>query len=74
MRFPEEVLVGEDTVFNAKVQSKARRVSFEEIPYYKYLVRPNSLSKKAITEEGYQGFINAIHILDEYKKELAAIN
>ena len=69
IRFPEEVLVGEDTVFNAKVQSKAQRVYFEEIPYYKYVVRPNSLSKKAITEEGYQGFINAITILDEYKNQ-----
>lgn len=69
IRFPEEVLVGEDTVFNASVQSKAQRVSFEGIPYYKYVVRPNSLSKKAITEEGYQGFINAITILDEYKNQ-----
>lgn len=75
IRFPEEVLVGEDTVFNALVQSKAKHVSFAEIPYYKYLVRPNSLSKKAITEEGYQGFINAIHILDEYKiKHFSAEN
>lgn len=75
IRFPEEVLVGEDTVFNALVQSKAKHVSFAEIPYYKYLVRPNSLSKKAITEEGYQGFINAIHILDEYKiKNFSAEN
>lgn len=69
VRFPEEVLVGEDTVFNGKVQSKAQLVSFIEMPYYKYLVRPNSLSKKALTEEGYQGFINAINLLDEYKNQ-----
>lgn len=69
IRFPETVLVGEDTVFNAKVQSKAQYVSFVDIPYYNYLVRPNSLSKKAITEGGYQGFINAITILDEYKNQ-----
>jgi hypothetical protein len=41
----------EDTVFNAKVQSKAQRVSFEEIPYYKYVVRPNSLSKKPLQKK-----------------------
>lgn len=69
IRFPEKVLVGEDTVFNALVQSKAKRVSFSSDLVYNYLVRPNSLSKKAITEEGYQGFINAINILDEYKNQ-----
>lgn len=75
LRFRQTVLVGEDTVFNAKVQSKAQHVSFVDIPYYNYLVRPNSLSKKAITEDGYQGFINAIHILDEYKfKHFSAEN
>ena len=44
-------------------------MSFSSDLVYNYLVRPNSLSKKAITEEGYQGFINAIHILDEYKNQ-----
>ena len=67
--FPLDILVGTDSVFNALVQSKAKRVSFSSDLVYNYLVRPNSLSKKAITEEGYQGFINAIHILDEYKNQ-----
>lgn len=67
-RFPNNVIVGEDTVFNASVQSWAERVTFYELPYYRYLVRHNSLSKKAITEEGYQGFVNAIKILDDFKR------
>lgn len=73
--FPLNVLVGTDSVFNALVQSKAHKVAFASDCIYNYLVRPNSLSKKAITEEGYQGFINAIHILDEYKiKNFSAEN
>lgn len=67
--FPLDVLVGTDSVFNALVQSKAKRVAQHSKAGYNYLVRPNSLSKKAITEEGYQGFINAITILDEYKNQ-----
>ena len=69
IQFPLNIIVGPDSVFNALVQSKAKRVSFSSDLVYNYLVRPNSLSKKAITEEGYQGFINAIHILDEYKNQ-----
>ncbi|MFT3918851.1 glycosyltransferase family 2 protein [Cloacibacterium sp.] len=67
--FPLDILVGTDSVFNALVQSKAKRVSFSSDLVYNYLVRPNSLSKKAITEEGYQGFINAINILDQFKNK-----
>ena len=69
IQFPLNIIVGPDSVFNALVQSKAKRVSFSSDLVYNYLVRPNSLSKKAITEEGYQGFINAITILDEYKNQ-----
>jgi glycosyltransferase involved in cell wall biosynthesis len=69
IQFPLNIIVGPDSVFNALVQSKAKRVSFSSDLVYNYLVRPNSLSKKAITEEGYQGFINAIDILDEYKNQ-----
>ena len=69
IQFPLNIIVGPDSVFNALVQSKAKRVSFSSDLVYNYLVRPNSLSKKAITEEGYQGFINAINILDEYKNQ-----
>ncbi len=69
IQFPLNIIVGPDSVFNALVQSKAKRVSFSSDLVYNYLVRHNSLSKKAITEEGYQGFINAINILDEYKNQ-----
>ena len=69
IQFPLNIIVGPDSVFNALVQSKAKRVSFSSDLVYNYLVRHNSLSKKAITEEGYQGFINAITILDEYKNQ-----
>ncbi|GGP05321.1 hypothetical protein GCM10010992_20940 [Cloacibacterium rupense] len=67
--FPLNIIVGPDSVFNALVQSNAKRVSYSSELVYNYLVRPNSLSKKAITEEGYQGFMNAISILDEYKHQ-----
>lgn len=67
--FPLNILVGTDSVFNALIQSKAQRVFFAENCIYNYLVRPNSLSKKALTKEGYQGFINAIFVLDSYKNQ-----
>lgn len=69
VEFPLNIIVGPDSVFNAIVQSKASRVSYSKNCIYNYLVRPNSLSKKAITEEGYHGFINAIKTLDQFKKE-----
>lgn len=68
IKFPLNIIVGPDSVFNAIVQSKAKRVSCTSDCIYNYLVRSNSLSKKAITEEGYNGFINAIKILDDFKK------
>lgn len=54
IQFPLNIIVGPDSVFNALVQSKAHKVAFASDCIYNYLVRPNSLSKKAITEEGYR--------------------
>lgn len=60
IRFNPLISLGEDTVFNAKVQAIAHRVSFANIPYYKYTVRENSLSKLGQSDKAFAGFMKAI--------------
>ncbi len=61
--FSKEIMIGLDTVFNAMVQTKAKRCSSISIPYYKYFQREDSTSDKGKTERGFNGFINAIETL-----------
>lgn len=61
--FNAEISFGEDTLFNAKAQAFADRVSYFDIPYYKYTVRENSLSKQGKTEKTFKGFLTAIEEL-----------
>lgn len=67
--FPLEILVGSDSVFNALVQSKSKKVSFTNKAMYNYTHRANSLSTKGFSSEAFQGFINAIKIISNFKKE-----
>lgn len=69
IRFNSNIVIGEDTVFNGLVQSKAKRCSYSSIPYYKYLVRTNSATKKIRTQKAFNGFIAAIENVASYKKE-----
>lgn len=59
-RFPSNVMIGEDTVFNVKAHFLAERVSYYDTPYYKYTRRDGSLTTQSKTEKAYQGFKNAI--------------
>jgi glycosyltransferase involved in cell wall biosynthesis len=68
-RFVTDIVVGEDTVFNALVQSGAERCSYCALPYYQYTFREDSSSKKGQSNSAYLGFLKAIHTLDAFKKE-----
>lgn len=67
IKFPSDVLIGPDTVFNAIVQTKAKRCSSLSIPYYRYTYRLDSLSKQGRTEKAYLGFLNAINFLENFR-------
>ena len=68
MIFPTKVMIGEDTIFNALVQLKAKKVSFFSEPYYVYVNTPNSLSKKIFTDKAYIGFLEAVKQLISFKE------
>ena len=68
IRFVEGIIFGEDTVFNAMVQSKAVRCSYFSKPYYKYLIRENSSRENSFTNKAFEGFLLAIEFLSNYKK------
>jgi glycosyltransferase involved in cell wall biosynthesis len=66
--YDKEIMIGLDTVFNAMVQTKAKRCSSISIPYYKYFQREDSTSDKGKTERGFNGFKNAIETLAQFQK------
>lgn len=68
IRFSKAIALGEDTVFNACVQSRAKRVSVFSGVYYNYLIRNNSLSKQGQSSEAYIGFMTAIETLENFRK------
>jgi len=68
-RFVTTITIGEDTVFNAMVQSNASRCSYFSMPYYKYTVRPDSASRKIRTEKAFEGFLIAIERLVAYRNK-----
>ena len=69
IRFNKSIAIGEDTVFNAKVQAFAKRVSQIDIPYYKYMVRENSLTKQGHSSKAFHGFVKAIEDIRNFQHE-----
>lgn len=67
--FDSTISFGEDTVFNAKAQAWAQKVSFADIPYYKYTLRQNSLSKQGYSDKAFQGFTKAIGDLRSFQNQ-----
>lgn len=67
--FPSGVIIGPDTVFNVQVQAFAKRVSYIELPYYKYTYREDSLSKQGKSDRAFNGFVNAIKIISEFQNK-----
>lgn len=68
INFHADINFGEDTLFNAKAQSFAQRVSSCDIPYYNYLFRTNSLSKQGGSDNAFDGFLLAIRDLRKFQK------
>lgn len=69
LNFHTQINFGEDTLFNAKVQSFAQRVSSCDIPYYNYIFRANSLSKQGSSEKSFHGLLIAINDLRSFQNE-----
>ncbi|MCZ8169798.1 glycosyltransferase family 2 protein [Flavobacterium sp.] len=67
-RFPLGIPIGEDTVFNLKVQAFAQRVSYCSLPYYRYLLRGNSATKAVKTDKAYRGFRQALDEIIDFQK------
>lgn len=67
--FNPSIAFGEDTLFNAKAQALSERVCFIDVPYYKYTVRENSLSKQGLTPKAFSGFILAIYDLHTFQQK-----
>lgn len=69
LQFCEKISIGEDSLFNAIAQSKAKRVSYFASDYYSYRDTPNSLS----SSEDFPKKANAMRIalteILHYKKE-----
>lgn len=66
--FPVGIIVGPDSVFNAMVQSKARKVSFTNDAIYNYTYRTDSLSKQGSSQKAFDGFMNAIREIHAYQQ------
>ncbi|MBX9888367.1 MAG: glycosyltransferase [Flavobacteriaceae bacterium] len=68
IRFSPHISIGEDTVFNAMVQTNAERCSFFPSNYYKYTIRLNSASKNGVSDKAFHGFINALKEISQFEK------
>jgi glycosyltransferase involved in cell wall biosynthesis len=69
IRFIKGVTRGQDTVFNAMVQSLAKRCSYCSIPYYKYLQRETSSRQFVGNDNAFNGCLIAITEFERFKKE-----
>lgn len=67
LKFKEEISIGEDSLFNAMVQSGAERVSYFAEPYYFYRDTPNSLSSSNDNERKVNEMYLAITEILKFK-------
>lgn len=65
------ILIGEDSVFNFKLQFFAEKVSSLDIPYYKYTQRASSISKQGASEKALQGFLDGIQEVYNFEQTLS---
>ncbi|WP_395042741.1 glycosyltransferase [Flavobacterium sp.] len=69
IRFFKGITRGQDSVFNAMVQSVALKCSYCSIPYYKYLQRETSSRQFVGNDKAFKGCLIAIKELENYKNE-----
>lgn len=69
VRFTKGILRGQDTVFNAMVQTNAQRCSYCSIPYYKYTQREQSSRQYVRSDKVFHSNLFAISVLNDFQKE-----
>ncbi|HLP65530.1 glycosyltransferase [Flavobacterium sp.] len=69
IRFVKGILRGQDSVFNAMVQSKAQRCTYFGKPYYKYTQRQDSSRQFVLSDKVFHSNLFAISVLNDFQKE-----
>ena len=69
IKYPQGIIIGPDTVFNVKAHFFGKKISYWNLPYYKYTQRPSSLSKQGRSDKAYEGFVNALSEINQFEKE-----
>jgi poly(ribitol-phosphate) beta-N-acetylglucosaminyltransferase len=67
IRFTKGILRGQDSVFNAMVQSQAQRCSYCAVPYYKYTQRSDSSRQFVSSDKVFQSNLFAITTLSQFQ-------
>ncbi|MDY0090036.1 MAG: glycosyltransferase [Flavobacteriaceae bacterium] len=71
IKFPHEVMIGEDSVLNVKTQFFAQRVSSFDLPYYKYMKRISSVSNQGRSEKAFESFKNALIEIRNFENQVS---
>lgn len=69
VRFIKGILRGQDTIFNAMVQTYTQRCSYCSVPYYKYTQREQSSRQFVRSDKVFQSNLFAISVLNDFQKE-----
>jgi len=69
IRYVKGILRGQDTVFNAMVQTNANRCSYYSIPYYNYTQRGDSSRQFVRSDKVFYSNLLAIATLYEFQKK-----
>ncbi|HLA56861.1 MAG TPA: glycosyltransferase [Flavobacterium sp.] len=68
IRFTPGIPIGEDALFNLWVHVIARRVTYSELPVYKYLIREGSALKSDLrfSDKAFYGYLKMIQLVKDY--------
>lgn len=69
IRFVKGILRGQDSVFNAMVQTNAQRCTYFAKPYYKYTQRQDSSRQFVRSDKVFHSNLFAISVLNDFQKE-----
>lgn len=69
IRFTKGILRGQDSVFNAMVQSNAQRCTYFGKPYYKYTQRQDSSRQFVRSDKVFHSNLFAISVLNDFQKK-----
>lgn len=71
IRFISEIPIGEDAIFNVMVHTVAKRVSYSDLPVYKYHIREDSAvnSESKYSEKVFSGYLKSLTALKAYRDD-----